>query len=366
MTNTKIDWRFKFLYFIAIISVIIGHGAGGISLFYDWFTPYAFHLPLFVFSSGYFYKESSTDNVSKYIIHKLKTLIIPLYLWNIFYGLIVMFSKNFGFAIGEDFTLYNLLIAPILDGRLQFRYNLGGWFIVPLFLTQVINVLIRKTLSKLHINEYVMFVFYLILGLIGVYLGNIGLNTGLWLVLNRVLRILPYYELGIIYKNKLEEKDKIPNIIYFSLIVLIQIVIITLNGGNQITLDLDSCSVSYRLLITPYIVSFLGIAFWLRISNILLPVIKESKCIKIVCDNAYSIMINQFAGFMLVKTIWACVYKYTSFNIAFDMTEYKSNIWYYYNPNSNFAILYLISGIVVPIIMQLVVNKIKSFLKNKD
>lgn len=105
MTEKKIDWRFKFLYFIAIISVLVGHGAGGINLFYDWFSPYAFHLPLFAFSSGYFFKESSTDNVCKYIIHKVKTLIIPLYLWHFFYGLVVMFLRNYGFTIGEDFYI---------------------------------------------------------------------------------------------------------------------------------------------------------------------------------------------------------------------------------------------------------------------
>lgn len=81
-----VDWRFKFLYVIGIISVVVGHTGEGVSLFYEWFTPYSFHLPLFMFASGYLYKENSIDNVSFYIKRKFINLIIPLYLWNIFYG----------------------------------------------------------------------------------------------------------------------------------------------------------------------------------------------------------------------------------------------------------------------------------------
>lgn len=55
----KIDWRFKFLYTIGIISVLVGHGADGIDFFYDWFTPYSFHMPLFMFCSGYLFKVFS-------------------------------------------------------------------------------------------------------------------------------------------------------------------------------------------------------------------------------------------------------------------------------------------------------------------
>lgn len=243
-------------------------------------------------------------------------------------------------------------------------YDLGGWFVIPLFLIQVFNVLFRKMIKKIsiRINEYFIFTFYLVLGLIGVYLGEIEYNKGIWLVLDRFLRILPLYGLGILYKKKLEKIDKLPSILYFSFLLFAQLIIITFNGGKQITVVLEDCRPVYRFLLTPYIVSFMGIAFWLRISNVLLPVIKDSKLIKIVCDNAYSIMINQYAGFMLIKTIWALMSKYTNFNLGFDMAQYKGNINYFYNPNNQFAITYLIAGIVVPIIMQLVINKIKTLI----
>ena len=364
MNKDSIDWRFKFLYFIAIISVIVGHcnDVVGINLFYDWFIPYVFHLPLFAFSSGYFYKESYTDRVGSYIIHKIKTLIIPLYLWHLFYGLVVIFLRKFGFTIGEDFTLYNLLIDPIMTGH-AWVYDLGGWFIWPLFMTQVFNVLLRKLLKKVSIpiNNYFIFIFYLILGIVGILLGKKELNTGVWLVLLRLLRLLPYYGLGILYKSKLEEKDKLPSILYFTIIFLMQLIIITLNGSSQVRLGLVWCNDVY--VFRPYIASFLGIAFWLRIANILLPIINENKYIKLVCDNSYSIMINQFAGFMFIKTIWLFIYICTPIQIDFDIQQYKSNIWYYFSLNYNMYILYIAAGLVIPILMQSLVTKLKTTVK---
>lgn len=52
------NYTFKILYCTGIILVVCGHcNNGGLNLFFDWFPPYGFHLALFVFSSGYFYKK---------------------------------------------------------------------------------------------------------------------------------------------------------------------------------------------------------------------------------------------------------------------------------------------------------------------
>lgn len=142
---------------------------------------------------------------------------------------------------------------------------------------------------------------------------------------------------------------------------MIQLIIITLNGSSQVRLGLVWCNDVYVL--RPYIASFLGIAFWLRIANILLPIIKENKYIKLVCDNSYSIMINQFAGFMFTKTVWFFIYTCTPVQIDFDIQQYKSNIWYYFSLNYNMYILYIAAGLVIPILMQSLVTKLKSTFK---
>lgn len=70
---------------IAIVSVVAGHctNNAGIPLFQSQFRPYSFHLPLFAFISGYFYRKANDDNYITYIVKKGKKLLLPLFICNI-------------------------------------------------------------------------------------------------------------------------------------------------------------------------------------------------------------------------------------------------------------------------------------------
>lgn len=358
----NIDYRFKFLYVIGIVAVVAGHlGIGGIGLLDAWFPYYAYHLPLFTFCSGYFYSSKSEDNVGNYIIHKVKTLLIPLYLWHICYGLLVLFSRNFGFTIGENMSLYHTFVTPLYDGH-SYAYNLGSWYIVPLFMIQVFNVLIRKVLRcvKIHVNEYIMSGLYLLAGMGGVVLSIKGYNVEWWLMLTRFLLILPFYGFGILYKNKLEKIDRLNNIAYFGVIFMIQLIVITMYGYTP-AYSISQCLYFDNIVIMPFLVGILGIAFWLRVSKILEPILSNSKTVLLIADNTFSIMVNHFLGFMAVKMLFGVISKCTHFCSDFNMLEYKTNMSYFYFPrgNDHWKIVYLVAGIVLPILIQLAINKVK-------
>ncbi len=360
--ETKIDYRFKIMYAIGMIVIVAGHcWNGGISLFYEWFPPYAFHLPLFAFVSGYFYKNKAEENCGKYIWKKVKRLIIPLYLWNFFYAVVVAFLSMHGFTMGTDITLENLLIAPITNGH-QFYYNVGGWFVIPLFMIEVYNVLIRKMFCILHIkaNEWCYFVIHTILGIFGVYLASCGFHDGWWLVLVRMLFFLPFYSIGTLYKEKLEKYDKkISGFWYFTAIFAVELVILCVYGKIPYYTP-AWCNDFSSIPLMPFVVGILGIAFWLRVSKVLEPAIGKSKYVNFIADNTYSIMIHQFIGFMMVKTLFAFVSKFTPLFSDFDWVSYKTDIWYYYVPNGNlqFVILYLVAGITIPIAIACCMKKL--------
>lgn len=358
----KIDYRFKLMYFFGIIFIVAGHcGNGGISILYDWFPPYSFHLGLFVFCSGYFYKEKCEKNVNKYIVSKIKKLLIPLYIWNLVYFIIICLLEPVGFTIGTGGNILDkLLIKPITSGH-QFGYNLGGWFVIPLLMIEIFNILFRKITSfmnKIKIKELIYFVFYLVLGVIGIKLSKDGFNHDLWLVLVRMLYLLPFYGLGIFYKKVLEKYDRLSNITYFSIIMVISLIII-LKYGVIPSYTPSWCNDFYHISIMPFIVGFLGIALWFRICTILQSVLGKNKYINIVADNTYSIMLHHFMGFMIVKTI------FNLFASDFNFGQYKSNLWYMYLPNgiNQFKIIYLISGIVFPILIKKMIDKVFKLLK---
>lgn len=365
MENEKdnTNYAFKFLYAIGIILIVAGHcNNGGISLFYDWFMPYAFHLALFMFSSGYFYKDKYEYNIKAYVWKKINKLIIPMHIWNIIYGIFVQLIRLKGFCIGKKFNIYNILVSPLINGH-QFIFTMGLWFVVPLFVIEVCNVLIRRVLKikVKDINEYIFFIISLIFGMFGIYISAKGYNTGWYLFLDRILYFIPFYSLGILYSRKLEKYDKLNNVLYFAILFSIQLAIITIYGKN-IKFTPSLCNDFNYGAFMPFLEGILGITFWLRIAKILEPIVKNSKAIKCIADNTYSIMVHQFIGFFTVNTIFAILSKFCPLFADFSWGEYKTSIWYYFTPKDmqQWLIIYLIAGIGIPIIIAYVLRKIKN------
>lgn len=364
MDNRHINYQFKFLYALGMVFIVAGHTkGGGFSLFYDWFPVIAFHLGLFMFASGYFYRQANENNISGFLWKKVKRLIIPLYMWNVVYGIFCYLTKSFGWLhIGGDLTLRNLLIVPILTGH-QFGYNLCAWFLIPLFMVHVYFVITRKTVSKIFGggNEWIYFIFSCIIGLVGIYIARSGYNRGWFLVLDRFLYFVPFYSAGILYHQKLEQSDNLKNFYYFGFIGLSILAIVCVHGSVPGYVPAWCRDFGKSNIFMPLVVGGLGIAFWLRVSRIMTPAIRESSIINKIADNTWSIMMHQFMGFMLCKAIFYYVSLNTLLFHDFNAVKFKSYIWYYYFPNNRhqFAILYLIAGIVVPLIIHWLVKKLQ-------
>ena len=286
-TDGGVNLQFKLLSAIGIIIIVSGHCYhGGMELAYNWFPPYSYHLALFVFISGYFYKTDYEENIGKYIWKRTKRLLIPAYLWNIFYGGMVAFLGLFGFTIGAKPDLYNLFV--------------------------------------------------------------------------RTMFFLPCYEFGRFYKAVLEKKDTLNNVAYFAIIFAVQLILLTFCENLEYT---PSSFTNFNNgFVIPYISSIIAIAFWLRVSRLLVPAIGNSKLVRLIADNTYEIMVNQLVGFMCLKFVFyglSCITSGTLFG-DFNVASFKSSIWYYYLPNGlqQWAFVYLIFGLFVPILISIILNKI--------
>lgn len=176
--NKTFDYRFAFLYTLGSFLIVLGHVSeyNNINILFDWFRPFSFHIALFVFCSGYFYKRKNEENFKNFLWKKFKHLIIPTFIWNILYGLFVYLLRYKGFNIGEEITLYNIFVSPIINGH-QFDFNMCCWFVPSLFIVQIVTCLLRKFLNRIRVlNEYAMFILYLGIGILGVYLAAKGFN----------------------------------------------------------------------------------------------------------------------------------------------------------------------------------------------
>lgn len=342
--------QFKLLSAIGIIIIVSGHCyRGGISLAYEWFPIYSFNVSLFVFISGYFYKPEYERSVFKYICKRFKRLVIPAYLWNIAYGLFILLMKNLGYTIGAKVNLYNLFVMPFVDGE-AFQYNLGSWFVYPLFLSCVFNVLFCRATGLLKIrNDLIILALYSAVGIFGIQLAIGGHNTGVMKLITRTMMFLPWLQAGRFYNSWLEKRDKLNSAVYFAVLFAVQLLLLTF--FDNLEYAPSAMSAFDNGSVVPYITSFTGIAFWLRVSKLLVPMIKDNKIVKLISDNTYSIMIHQMLGFMFVKWLFYALSLMTNWFPDFNAQFMRSSIWYYYIPKGlqQYGMLYLAAGLFIPI-----------------
>lgn len=366
----KVDYRFKIIYCIAMMSVIASHceGKGSIELnIQGWFNYCSFHMPLFMFAAGYFFKGKNVNRTLSYLKNKFKRLIAPIYYYNLFYSFYIQFLKKKGFYINiNPFTFKNIIIEP-LNGRGSRNIN-PSWFSSTLFFVEAYNIIKRKIIFffNISIHESIYFIIDLFFSYYSVIFSNKGYNQ-----LNRHIYILRfmhlniYYQLGIIYNKHLEFIiKKIRNDIYFVNIFILKLCF-HLYYSNQPCFYYGASQYYNYSPFTVIIISILGILFWVRISEILLPSIGNSFYMNIVADNTFSIMINHIFALDIVKTIFAYISKNTRFCKGFDWKKFYSlDVTYFFIPNNvlQSGIIYFLSCLIIPIIIQKILNKLKYFL----
>lgn len=359
-SNGYIDYRFKILYAVGMIFIVSGHcHNGGISLFYDWFPPYTFHLALFTFCSGYLYK-SDDKKIKDYIFGKVKRLLIPYYLWNLFYAAVVLVLSFAGFTIGNKPDLYNFFIEPFISGH-QYGYNLGGWYALSLFIILCVNICLRKLFKRINseINESVYFLFCLSIGIVGTYFASEGYNTGVFLITAKFSYLFPFFALGIFYRKVLEKHDKLSNWLYYTLIFsFVLFIILVFKRIPSYTPSF--CNDFNDGPFMPFIIALPGIFFWLKTAKIVEPFIGRNKIVNLIADNSFCIMINHFAGFMLVKALMLGIRALSGMTKQFEIAFFKSDIYYFFTfeYGNNFLLVYLVAGIFVPILISLGIKKL--------
>jgi len=362
MTNFQENKAFRILYFIGIFLIVANHGnGGGFDLLYNWFPAYSFHLGLFIFCSGYFIIQKKDEKRLSFIKKNIFKLLVPLYVLNLLYGLIAMYLRIKGFDFGIPISFKSLFILPIYDGH-QFILNLATWFIWPLFILKVSHIFLIKLIDKNKINCLIYFAFSIILGMIGINLAMNGYNYGYYLLFVRLLYFLPFFALGIFYRKVIEPIDRIPNLLYFLIILTISLIVIYIFGG--VTSYTPSWCNDFDNIYHPIISGFLAIFFWLRVSKVLEPSLGNSKFVLLVSKNTFSIMVHHLTGFFILNTFY---YKLSSKVFTnFDLYAYKHNIFYAYYPKNlyQFGILYVIVGLVFSLLIKNIsITIIKQFKK---
>ena len=166
-----------------------------------------------------------------------------------------------------------------------------------------------------------------------------------------------FYQLGYIYKNKIEGKIKTNTIVYFLLLVMIQIALIKIDG--ELSYEIVFARFKCKYIVTPIISSITGIMFWLKISEILEPSLSNSKIVNYISNNTNEIMQHHL--------FWIFMVNLTIFKLSnvldlseFNSENFKNTIYYFYTFGvSQARIIYTIIAIMMPLLLKYFYDLIK-------
>lgn len=368
----RANYQFKILYSILMFGVLCGH-LGAVDIFIPWtelFSIYGFGIQLFLFISGYFYSTKYDSTPHVFILKKLKTILLPLVVWNFVYGLVCLVLSRLGFTFTNSYTLAAFTYESVIYGP-RFSFISPAWFILPFFIAVVFTVLERFAVSRIRseIKDFVILAVNMCINFASIWYvmhnyNEYGYYQGNYKTILQAMFMIPYFSIGFIYKTYLEKHDKIGNLFYFLIVIALDVLYITINGHSSSYFV--SVMGGYENILFPTVTAIIGIAFYLRISRVFTPVIGQSKAINLIGDNTFSIMIHHEFGFFVLSSLLVLAAKIIPFFPEPDFNAYFADSSYHYMPRGRgWPIVYVIFGFTYSIAVPFAVEKIKGVIMGK-
>ena len=339
---------------LGIIAVVVGHSGSPITDFiYQW------HMALFFFISGYFYKDFYTKNPKVFIIKRIKSLYFPyiqygilfLFLHNILFRLNIYSNKagslvKFSHLYTKDEFLQNLLSTFAFGTKEQL---LGVfWFLVSLFtvnmLFLIVNIFLEKVyqqnkIVKEQLRFYIILAFFIIGNLSTFFKIHFPRNIDTSLV------AISIYYFGYLY-HKYEEK--IPMNLHYSVIAFVMLLLNSLYGDIRLGVNSFLCP-TYFL-----INSIMGIYIILFTSKYIAVKVKPVIILEYIGRNTLVIISLHFLCFKLINLIQVIYYHLPYYELATFPVIKGSGLWW---------VVYSLCGVLIPVGLKFIAGKLGSFVK---
>lgn len=180
-----------------------------------------------------FFKPEAAEKAGAWLWKKARSLLLPFYIWNLIYGILITVLLDQGIvSFGYRLSFYTYFIKPWLNNP-GAGFNLAAWFVPALFLVMLIYIFLRKLKSFFtSFNEYLFLALLLAIGLLSVYSAAKGFrNSDGSRMLVRCGFLLPFYQIGYLYRSRWESKDRLGHFPYFLIIFTVQFVLFKCFGS---------------------------------------------------------------------------------------------------------------------------------------
>ncbi len=336
----------NYMKFFGIVYLLIWHsGIKKINIFVV-----LFFLQMFIFISGYFYKEVYSEKPLRFIRNRIKSLYIPF----VSYCSLFLILNNLFVYVGiyrenmyipyTKFGHYFLRIVTLDPIGLMAG---AMWFVSSLFVISIlfcfINIALQKIASfnqTIKNIEYIRFLLIISFFLFGNFLSFKNYRLPLYLDISFVLMIFYYF--GYLYKKY---ETKISMNIFFALAAFLTLFVCSKYGLPSIV---------QRKYINPPFILICGV------TGIYLNLYLSKKC-----ENFRNIALVQFAGrnTMAILALHFLAFKTVSIFIIFSQNlslDFLSSFPFIKETNQYCRWAYAVSGLILPLLGVYVTNVIFS------
>ncbi|MDR3598274.1 acyltransferase family protein [Clostridium sp.] len=314
---------------------------------------FLFHMPLFFFVSGYFYKDKYSDNIEILIKKRLKLLYIPFIKYELIFLVLHNFFVNLSFysSYGNEtikFYSTNDLIINVIK-ILTFNGTevllIPLWFLPVLFFTTIIFCLINRYF-KLKWARFLTIVILFILG-IGLKYCDVNLIFNYFCpeTISISLVALAFFYIGYLY-NRYKKAIKLN---FFVALVLFAVLVISRKYNIRVDMRLNSYSNPIMLIPD----ALCGIYLLIYISRKMCDLNVDISLLKYIGRNTIPILALQYISFKLIYLIQIIVYKLPIIRLG-DLGPINSTGFWW--------IIFTMIGVLLPIIIHYISNLLSLFI----
>ena len=336
---------------LGIIFVVAGHYYVPRCLF---LPVRSFHIALFFFISGYFFKEKSSLKQKLHQSYKrVRSLLLPYFIYNSIFAIVTALFHTFSttLRLGEYPTVHNFFVRPFIDGH-QYLLFLPGWFVPLLFLVEIVHVFAYNNANSRWKIDALYLGGYLCLALGSVMWSFSGVASRLKFVFIRVSFSLFFFFVGFFYHRYLERpfNGKADRSFSFAIAFIILSLLDTLYSEN-ISYYISWAEFPARVVWLPIATSLCGIHITLFISKLLSKHLNEHTDILYqIGQETYHIMSLHLSVFLMLNVI--LVY----FILPDQKPEVLNDIWFKYQPALTWPI-FVSCGVLLPTWLASVVRR---------
>lgn len=285
----------------AIVAMVMGHANSPLNVFL-----YQYHMALFMFVSGYFYKDYYSEHPVKLVVKRIKSLWLPFAVYNVLFVFLINVLNYFN-LINKSYDIFNIdnwknMLKSILSFNSYADYLGGFWFVKTLFITTILFCAISFLLKRLKLEkEYYRFAIIVLIYIIEWFILYKDISISKNLI--QAPMALPIFYMGYMY-NK--HKEKI--VLRFPLVIFGVIILCFNSKIGSVNMD----SLMYTGPIFYIVSSVTGIYVNVTIAYILEKRFGTVKYLNYIGENTYTIL----AFHLLFKDILYNFLDYLDINLG--------------------------------------------------